>query len=168
MDDIDSLTIEKLEQRKLALSEDFNTVHACIDSLAIRLRTFSSGHIHNVHQCTVCGCQTGGPLSKAKAAEQLAGAQPLVFDDTIEPTHRQVRRQLLEQINRVTKEFPKRLDPVSSAMDAEEVKKAAQRLLKGNRAISSKMTRTIHGYGATCSNKACPSSVKSRPLLTRC
>lgn len=146
MDDIDSLTTEELEQRKLALSEDFNTVHACIDSLAIRLRTFSSGHIHNVHQCIVCGCQTGGPLSKAKAAEQLAGAQPLVFDDTIEPAHRQVRRQLLEQINRITKEVTKRLDPVGSAMDAEEVKKAAQRKQVAEEAIEKAVDAVGQAY----------------------
>lgn len=127
MDDIDSLTTEELELRKLALSEDFNTVHACADSLAIRIRTFSSGHTHNVHQCKVCGCQSGGPLGRAKAAELLVGAQSLAFDDTIAPAHHRVRMQLLEQINRITKEVTKRLDPVGSEMDAEEVEKAAHR-----------------------------------------
>ena len=146
MDDIDSLTTEELEQSRLALSEDVNTVHACKDSLAIRVRTFSSGHIHHVHQCTVCGCQTGGPLSKAKAAEQLAGAQPLVFDDTIEPAHRHVRGQLLEQINRIAKEVTKRLDPVGSAMDAEEVMKSAQRKQLAEEAIEKAVDAVGQAY----------------------
>ena len=146
MDDIDSLTTEELEQRKLALLEDFNTVHLCVESLSIRLRTFSSGHIHNVHQCTVCGRQSGGPLSKVKAAEKLAGAQPLVFDDTIESAHRQIRSQLLEQINCITKEVTKRLDPVGSAMDAEEVQKAAQRKQVAEEAIEKAVDAVGQAY----------------------
>lgn len=146
MDDIDSFATEELEQRKLALLEDVNTVHACIDSLVIRRRTFSSGHIHNVHQCTVCGCQTGGPLSKAKATMQLAGAQPLIFDDTIEPAYRQAKMQLLDQINSITKEVTKRLDPVSSAMDAEDVEKASQRKQVAEEAIEKAVDAVGQAY----------------------
>ena len=146
MDDIDSLTTEELEQRKLALSEDFYTVHACIDSLVIRLRTFSSGHTHNVHQCTVCGCQTGGPLSKAKAAEKLASAQRLEFDNTIEPAYRQARRKLLDQISRITKEVTNRLDPVGSAMDAEDAEKAAQRKQVAEEAIEKAVDAVGQAY----------------------
>lgn len=146
MDDIDLLTTEELEQRKLALTEDFYTPHSCLDSLDIRLRTFSSGHTHNVHQCTICGCQTGGPLSKAKAAEQLAGALPLVFDDTIEPAYRQARRQLLDQINRISKEVAKRLDPVGSAMDAEDVMMAAQRMQVAEEAIAKAVDAVGQAY----------------------
>ncbi len=146
MDDIDSLTTEELEQRKLALSEDFYKLHACTDSLDIRRRTFSSGHTHSVHQCIVCGSQTGGPLSKAKAAEQLAGTQPLIFDDTIEPTYRQARSQLLDQINRIAKEVTKRLDPLGSAMDAEEVKKAAQRKKVAEEAIEKAVEAVGQAY----------------------
>lgn len=146
MDDIDSLTTEELEQRKLVLSEDLYTPHACIDSLDVRLRTVSSGHSHIVRQCTVCGFQTGGPLSKAKAAEQLAGTQPLVFDDTIEPAYLQARSQLVDQINRIAKEIAKRLDPLGSAMDAEEVKKAAQRKKVAEEAIEKAVDAVGQAY----------------------
>ena len=127
MDDIESLLTEELEQKKSELWEDFNTGHTCTDSMTIRLRTFSGGHLHHVQQCTVCGGQSGGPLNKAKATEQLAGTQALAFDDNIEPAHRQVRRKLFDQITRISKEISKRLDPVGTAMDAEGIEKAAQR-----------------------------------------
>lgn len=125
MDNIDSRTIDELEQKKLALSVDLYKRHSCMDSSAIRLRTFSSGHTHSVRQCTVCGCQTGGPLSKVKAAEQMAGMQPLVFDDAIEPAYRRASRLLHEQVDRLTKEIDRRLDPIGSAMNAEEVAEEA-------------------------------------------
>lgn len=127
MDDIESLSTEELEQKKSELWEDFNTNHTCTDSLTIRLRTFNGGHVHHVQQCTVCGGQSGGPLSKAKAAEQLAGTQALAFADTIEPAHRRVRAKLLDEITHLSKEIAKKLDPVGTAMDAEEIEKAAQR-----------------------------------------
>lgn len=146
MDDIDTLSIEALEQRKLALSDALRKVHSCKDSLAIRLRTFSTGHVHHVHQCLVCGYQTGGPLSKAKAAEQLAGAQPIVFDETIGPAYLQARSQLVEQINRITKEVTNRLDPVGAAMDAEEVKKAAQRKQVADEAIEKAVDAVGQAY----------------------
>lgn len=85
-------------------------------------------------------------MSKAKAAEQLAGAQPLVFDDTIEPAYRQARRQLLDQINRITKEVTKRLDPVGSAIDAEDVKKAAQRKQVAEEAIAKAVDAVGQAY----------------------
>jgi hypothetical protein len=146
MEDIDSLTTEELEQRQLALSEDFNTVHVCADSLDIRLRTFSSGRIHHVHQCTVCGNQTGGPLSKTRAAEQLAGAQPLVFDDTIGPAYRQVRSQLLNQINRIAKEVTRRLDPLGSTMNEEDTERAVQRKKVADEAIEKAVDAVGQAY----------------------
>lgn len=127
MDDIDAFTTEELEQKKLELLEEFHAGHTCSDSLTVRLRTFSTGHLHHVHQCTVCGRQLGGPVSKAKAAEHLAGTQALIFDEAIETAHREIKSQLLSLINRITREIAKRLDPVGTAMDAEELQKTLQR-----------------------------------------
>lgn len=146
MDDIDALSTEELEQRKLALSEDFNEYHACKDSLDIRIRTFSSGSNHIVNQCTVCGAQTGAPLSKAKAAEQLAGKQPLTFDENIDPAYRLKRRQLLDQINHIEKEVTTRLDPVGSAMDEEVLQKAAQRKQLAEEAIEKAVDAVGQAY----------------------
>lgn len=146
MDEIDSLSTEDLEQRKLELSKDFEALHACKDSLDIRIRTFSSGYTHNVYQCTVCGVQKGGALSKAKATDQLAGIQPVVFDDDIGPAYLQARRQLLDQITHITKAVIIRIDPVGSAMDEEEVKKAAQRKQVAEEAIEKAVDAVGQAY----------------------
>ena len=127
MDDIESLSTEVLEQNKSKLRDDLNTGHACRDSVAIRLRIFSGGRVHHVQQCTVCGAQSGGPLNKEKATEQLAGTPAVAFDDTIEPAYRLVRLKLLDQITSLSKEISKRLDPVGAAMDADKNEKAVQR-----------------------------------------
>lgn len=146
MDGIDAFTTEELEQKKAELLEEFHPGHTCTDSLSIRLRTFSSGHLHHVQQCTVCGRQLGGPLSKAKAAELLAGTQALSFDDDIETAHRQVKSQLLGLINRITKEVAKRLDPIGTAMDAEESQKALERKLAAEDAIEKAVEAVGQAY----------------------
>lgn len=127
MDDIDAFTIEELEQKKSELLKEFDTCSTCTHSLCIRIRKFSTGHLHHVQQCTVCGRQMGGPLSKAKAAEILAGTEAATFDDEIEPTRCQAKARLLNLINRITNVIAKRQDPVGIAMDAEATQKSSER-----------------------------------------
>jgi hypothetical protein len=127
MDDVESLSTEELEENNSRLRESLNAGHVCIESVAIRLRTFNGGHVHHVQQCIVCGCQSGGPLNKAKATEQLAGTPAQAFDDTIEHAYRLTKLNLLNQLTSANKEISKRLDPVGFAMDTDEIQKTAQR-----------------------------------------
>jgi hypothetical protein len=145
MDDIDAFTTEELEKKKSELLEKFEASHTCSDSLSIRVRKFSSGSLHHVQQCTVCGRQLGGPLGKAKASELLVGIPALTFDDEIETLRRQERGQLLGLINHVSKEIAKRLDPVGTAMDAEEAKKS----LKQKQAAEDAIEKAVDAVGKT-------------------
>ena len=145
MDDIYAFAAEELEQKKAELLEEFHASHTCTDKLSTRVRKFSTGHLHHVQQCTVCGRQIGGPLSKAKAAELLAGTEGLSFDDEIEPTRHRARMQLLDLINRLTKEILKRQDPVGTAMDAE----ATQKSLERKQAVEDAIEKAVEAVGQT-------------------
>ncbi len=89
--------------------------HDCSASLVLRLRVIGTAH-HMVRQCSVCGEQRGGPVSKRNALGESGGVIPPPFDISLHEAYAARRADLVRRYQ----ESRAALDPegVSDSMDA--------------------------------------------------
>lgn len=90
--------------------------HEC-DS-ALRQRTFANKSVHVVRQCSICGEQRGGPLSKAAAKEALQGAKAEPFDEGLTSRYREARHTLWKEATAMREQALQLLDPEEHAFIA--------------------------------------------------
>lgn len=112
-EELAALRLRAEELNALALD-----VHRCGSALVIRQRTFAGGASHIVRQCSICGQQRHGPLSKREAQGLLAGSAAPPFDELAEAQYRQAQIARVDEQRRIARRLLELEDPDAAERDA--------------------------------------------------
>lgn len=96
----------------------------------------AGGAKHIVRQCSVCGQQRHGPLSKKEALHQLAGSDPLPFDEAAEDGYREARRRRLQEQQAIALRLTQLQDPDAARLEAETLSQNEASLVRARSAVA--------------------------------